>query len=117
LNFLPEKKYGVPSHNFVKKNVLCEKGDEITRFDGNRYVKGKFAHPPQPIGIGERYSQLPKHSPLPAAPIYRCGFPWQQNAELTQSSTKRLSLYISSMVEVFRKGKWMAAVLYQNEKL
>jgi hypothetical protein len=28
------KKYGVPSNNFVKKNVLCEKGDEITRFDG-----------------------------------------------------------------------------------
>ncbi len=35
MNFLPEKKYGVPSQNFVKKNVLCEKGDEITRFDGN----------------------------------------------------------------------------------
>ncbi len=35
MNFLPEKKYGVPSHNFVKKNVLCEKGDEITRFDGS----------------------------------------------------------------------------------
>ena len=35
MNFLPEKIYGVPSHNFVKKNVLCEKGDEITRFDGN----------------------------------------------------------------------------------
>jgi hypothetical protein len=34
MNFLPEIKYGVPSHNFVKKNVLCEKGDEITRFDG-----------------------------------------------------------------------------------
>jgi hypothetical protein len=34
MNFLPEKKYGVPSHNFVKKNVLCEKGDESTRFDG-----------------------------------------------------------------------------------
>ncbi len=34
MNFLPEKKYGVPSHNFVKKNVLCEIGDEITRFDG-----------------------------------------------------------------------------------
>jgi hypothetical protein len=39
MNFLPEKKYGVPSHNFVKKNVLCEKGDEITRFDGTR-LKG-----------------------------------------------------------------------------
>jgi hypothetical protein len=37
MNFLPEKKYGVPSHNFVKKNVLCEKGDEITRFDGTLY--------------------------------------------------------------------------------
>ena len=36
MNFLPEKKYGVPSHNFVKKNVLCEKGDEITRFDGRK---------------------------------------------------------------------------------
>ena len=34
MNFLPEKKYGVPSNNFVKKNVLCEKGDELTRFDG-----------------------------------------------------------------------------------
>jgi hypothetical protein len=34
MNFLSEKKYGAPSHNFVKKNVLCEKGDEITRFDG-----------------------------------------------------------------------------------
>jgi hypothetical protein len=34
MNFLQEKKYGVPSHNFVKKNVLCEKGDEITRVDG-----------------------------------------------------------------------------------
>ncbi len=36
MNFLPEKKYGVPSHSFVKKNVLCKKGDEITRFDGNK---------------------------------------------------------------------------------
>ena len=36
MNFLPEKKYGVPSHNFVEKNVLCEKGDEITRFDGRK---------------------------------------------------------------------------------
>jgi hypothetical protein len=36
MNFLPEKKYGVPPHNFAKKNVLCEKGDEITRFDGSR---------------------------------------------------------------------------------
>jgi hypothetical protein len=34
MNFLSEKKYGVPSHNLVKKNVLCVKGDEITRFDG-----------------------------------------------------------------------------------
>jgi hypothetical protein len=34
MNFLTEKKYGVSSHNFVKKNVLCEKGDKITRFDG-----------------------------------------------------------------------------------
>ena len=38
MNFLPEKKYGVPSHNFVKKNVLCEKGDEITRFDGTKQI-------------------------------------------------------------------------------
>jgi hypothetical protein len=38
MNYLPEKKYGVPSHNFVKKNVLCEKGDEITRFDGRKLV-------------------------------------------------------------------------------
>jgi hypothetical protein len=32
--FTTRKKYGVPSQNFVKKNALCEKGDEITRFDG-----------------------------------------------------------------------------------
>jgi hypothetical protein len=38
MNFLSEKIYGVPSHNFVKKNVLCEKGDEITRFDGTYYT-------------------------------------------------------------------------------
>jgi hypothetical protein len=38
MNFLSEKKYGVPSHNFVKKNVLCEKGDEITRFDGSSRI-------------------------------------------------------------------------------
>jgi hypothetical protein len=37
MNFLPEKKYGVPSNNFVKKNVLGEKGDEITRFDGTYF--------------------------------------------------------------------------------
>ncbi len=34
MNLLPEKKYRVPSWNFLEKNVLCEKGDEITRFDG-----------------------------------------------------------------------------------
>ncbi len=34
MNFIPEKTYGEPSHNFVKKNVLFEKGDKITRFDG-----------------------------------------------------------------------------------
>jgi hypothetical protein len=34
MNFLPEKKCGVPSRKSVKKNVLCEIGDEITRFDG-----------------------------------------------------------------------------------
>jgi hypothetical protein len=39
MNFLPEKKYVVPSHNFVKKNVLCEKDAEITRFDGTQYCK------------------------------------------------------------------------------
>ena len=38
MNFLPEKKFGVPSHNFVKKNVLCEKGDEITRFDDTWFI-------------------------------------------------------------------------------
>jgi hypothetical protein len=38
MNFLPEKKYGVPSNNFVKKNVLCEKGDKITRFDGSYLI-------------------------------------------------------------------------------
>jgi hypothetical protein len=35
MNLLPEKKYGVPSQNFVQKNVVYEKGDEITRFDGS----------------------------------------------------------------------------------
>ncbi len=44
MNFLPEKKYGVPSHNFVKKNVLCEKGDEITRFDGMYHRKVPLRH-------------------------------------------------------------------------
>jgi hypothetical protein len=45
MNFLSEKKYGVPSHNFVKKNVLCEKGDEITRFDGTLYKPARrFLH-------------------------------------------------------------------------
>ncbi len=36
--FTTRKKYGIPSRNFMKKNVLCEKGDEITRFDGT-YVR------------------------------------------------------------------------------
>ncbi len=40
MNFLPEKKYGIPSRNFVKKNVLCEIGDEITRFDGIQLRRG-----------------------------------------------------------------------------
>ena len=35
LNFLPRKTNGLPSQNLEKKNVLCEKGDEITRFDGS----------------------------------------------------------------------------------
>jgi hypothetical protein len=39
MNFLPEKKYGVPSQNVMKKNVLCEKGDEITRFDGTTRLR------------------------------------------------------------------------------
>jgi hypothetical protein len=30
---------GYPSHNFVKKNVLCEKGDETTRFDGTLLIR------------------------------------------------------------------------------
>jgi hypothetical protein len=34
MNLLPGKKYGVPSQNFEEKNVLCEKGDKITLFDG-----------------------------------------------------------------------------------
>jgi hypothetical protein len=41
MNFLPEKKYGIPSQNFVKLNVLFEKGDEITRFDGKLSVSPK----------------------------------------------------------------------------
>jgi hypothetical protein len=36
MNFLPEKKIWVTFMKFCeKKNVLCEKIDEITRFDGN----------------------------------------------------------------------------------
>jgi hypothetical protein len=42
MNLLPEKKYGIPPRNFVKKNVLCEKGDEITRFDGILSPKQNF---------------------------------------------------------------------------
>ncbi len=34
MNLLQEKEYRVPSWNFMKKNVLCKKGDEITWFDG-----------------------------------------------------------------------------------
>jgi hypothetical protein len=34
MRYLPGRKYGVSSDNFVKENVLCEIGDEITRFDG-----------------------------------------------------------------------------------
>jgi hypothetical protein len=49
MNFLPEKKYGVPSHNFVKKNVLCEKGDEITRFDGTKVTLCTCPPPTPPI--------------------------------------------------------------------
>ncbi len=46
MNLLLEKKYGVPSRDFVKENVLCEKGDEITRFDGtvNRLHKSIWIH-------------------------------------------------------------------------
>jgi hypothetical protein len=34
MNFLPGEKYGVPSRNNVKNNVLCEKSYKITLFDG-----------------------------------------------------------------------------------
>jgi hypothetical protein len=44
MNLLLENKYGVPSQNFVRKNVLCEKGDEITRFDGTYLTFYKTAH-------------------------------------------------------------------------
>jgi len=33
-NFLPEKNLGLPSRILEKKIDLCEKGDEITPFDG-----------------------------------------------------------------------------------
>ncbi len=36
--FTTRKKFGIPSQNFVKKKVLCEKGDEITRFDGTPFT-------------------------------------------------------------------------------
>jgi hypothetical protein len=38
MNVLPEKKYGLPSQNFVQKIVLRENGDEITRFDGIVFI-------------------------------------------------------------------------------
>jgi hypothetical protein len=38
MNLLLEKKYRVPSRNFVKKNVLCQKGDEITGLDGTQMM-------------------------------------------------------------------------------
>ncbi len=34
MNLLPEKNIGYLHEILWKKNVLCEKGDEITRFDG-----------------------------------------------------------------------------------
>ena len=37
MNLLLENNFGVPSQNFAIKDVLCEKGDEITRFDGTLY--------------------------------------------------------------------------------
>jgi hypothetical protein len=44
MNLLLENNYGVPSQNFVKKNVLCEKGDEITRFDGTLLERLTFSN-------------------------------------------------------------------------
>ncbi len=53
MNFLPEKKYGLLSWNFVKKNVLCEKGDEITWFDGTYMIKeAALEGPTSQIGTG-----------------------------------------------------------------
>jgi hypothetical protein len=54
MNLLLKNKYGIPSQNFVKKNVLCGKGDEITRFDGiifNVHKNGevRFSDPQIPI--------------------------------------------------------------------
>ncbi len=37
LNFLPEKNMEYLHIILWNKNVLCEKGDEITRFDGMSY--------------------------------------------------------------------------------
>jgi hypothetical protein len=39
-NFLPEKNLGSPSSIFEKKIDLCEKGDEITPFDGTERIEG-----------------------------------------------------------------------------
>ena len=59
MNFLSEKKYGVPSHNFVKKNVLCEKGDEITRFDGTVYAfVSEILRKPRLISRNQRLTSL-----------------------------------------------------------
>jgi hypothetical protein len=54
MNLLLENKYGVPSRNFVKKNVLCEKGDEITRFDGTLFLApiDFLKVPAQDVGSG-----------------------------------------------------------------
>ncbi len=41
-DFTTRKKYRVPSRKFVEKKVLCEKGDEITRFDVSNHSNSQI---------------------------------------------------------------------------
>ncbi len=43
MNLLPEKNKGYLHEMLWKKNILCEKGDEITRFDGTGMNKNADA--------------------------------------------------------------------------
>jgi hypothetical protein len=83
--FITRKKFGVPLQNFVQKNVLCEKGEEITRFDGTLLAQ----HEPK--------SNISKNLPL------RAGLPVPgglDGLDQTQAITK----LTGSEIEAFRKS-------------